>query len=300
MATEAEALRERPGVLEERRGDMPQQDPIREDFIRCVRRPEPALDLARTALIIAAESDPNVDVDGTMHTLDSWAEELRRRLDPDWNNLQKLARLRSFVFEELGFQGERRDYYNPANSLLHEVMKNRKGVPLTLSIVFMEIGWRLGIPFEGVGFPGHFLVRLTGEPGDLILDPFEHGCSIHEEDCRRILADVTGGALEFNDELLASVTKHDMIRRLLHNLKGAYLRAGDDENALAAVERLLLLVPDDPSETRDAGLLLFRLKRYGAALDRLQAYLAGEPPPTDSESIREHVAKLRRRLAEMN
>ncbi len=279
---------------------MQHPDPIREDFIRSVRRPEPAMDLARTALIVAAESDPSVDVDGVIHTLDSWAEELKRRLDPDWNNLQKLARLRSFVFEELGFKGERRDYYNPSNSLLHEVVRNRRGVPLTLSIVFMEIGWRLGIPFEGVGFPGHFMVRLTGEPGDLILDPFEHGCSIHEEDCRRILQEVTGGALEFHEDLLASVTKRDMIRRLLHNLKGAYLRAGDDERALAAVERLLLIAPRDAGELRDAGLLLLRLGRYGRALDRLEGYLATNPAPTDSDSVREHVAELRRRLAEMN
>ena len=132
----------------------------------------------------------------------------------------------------------------------------------------MEIGWRLGIPFEGVGFPGHFLVRLTGEPGDLILDPFEHGASIHEEDCRRILAEVTGGALEFHEDLLASVSKHDMIRRLLHNLKGAYLRAGDDERALAAVERLLVLVPGDLNELRDAGLLLFRLRLEPSELEK--------------------------------
>ncbi|HTO91869.1 MAG TPA: transglutaminase-like domain-containing protein [Candidatus Sulfotelmatobacter sp.] len=275
-------------------------DPIRQDFIRSVERPEPAMDLARTALIVAAESDPNVDVDGVLHTLDSWADELRRRLDPDWNNLQKLARLRAYLFEELGFAGERRDYYNPNNSLLHQVMKSRRGIPLTLAIVFMELGWRLGIPFEGVGFPGHFMVRLTGEPGDLILDPFEHGCSVHEEDLRRILQEVGGGALEFHEDLVASVGKRDIIRRLLNNLKGAYLRAGDDQHALAAVERLLLMLPGDAHETRDAGLLLYRLQRYGQALEKLEAYLATKPDPTDIDSVRAHVKELRQKLAEMN
>ena len=258
------------------------------------------MDLARTALIVAAESDPNVDVDGVLHTLDSWADELRRRLDPDWNNLQKLARLRAYLFEELGFAGERRDYYNPNNSLLHQVMKSRRGIPLTLAIVFMELGWRLGIPFEGVGFPGHFMVRLTGEPGDLILDPFEHGCSVHEEDLRRILQEVGGGALEFHEDLVASVGKRDIIRRLLNNLKGAYLRAGDDQHALAAVERLLLMLPGDAHETRDAGLLLYRLQRYGQALEKLEAYLATKPDPTDIDSVRAHVKELRQKLAEMN
>jgi regulator of sirC expression with transglutaminase-like and TPR domain len=275
-------------------------DPIREDFIRSVERPEPAMNLARTALIVAAESDPHVDVDGVLHTLDTWADELRKRLDPEWNNLQKLARLRAYLFEELGFAGERRDYYNPTNSLLHEVVRRRRGVPLTLAIVFMELGWRLGIPFEGVGFPGHFMVRLTGEPGDLILDPFEHGCSVHEEDCRRILEQVGGGTLEFHEDLLASVSKRDIIRRLLNNLKGAYLRAGDDEHALAAVERLQLMAPENASELRDAGLLLFRLQRYGEALEKLLAYLGAQPDADDRDSVREHVRTLRQKLAEMN
>jgi regulator of sirC expression with transglutaminase-like and TPR domain len=279
---------------------MADLDPIREDFIRSVERPEPAVDLARTALIIAAESDPNVDVDGAIHTLDSWAEELRRRLSPDWNNLQKLARLRSYVFEELGFKGERKDYYNPGNSLLHEVMRTRRGIPLTLSIVFMELGWRLGIPFEGVGFPGHFMVRLTGEPGDLLLDPFEHGCSVHEEDCRRILDHLSNGSMEFSRELTASVGKRDMIRRLLQNLKGAYLRAGDDANALAAVERLLLMMPGDPAERRDAGLLLLRLQRFGQALPHLEGYLEARPNASDADDVRRHLVTLRQRLAELN
>ena len=151
---------------------MDHPERIRADFERLVKRPEPALDLARAALLVAAESDPNVDVDGRLHTLDSWAAELRSRLEPDWNNLQKLARLRRFLFEELGFRGDRMDYYSPSNSLLHEVLRRRLGIPLTLGIIMLELGWRIGIPFEGVGFPGHFLVRLTGEERDLLLDPF--------------------------------------------------------------------------------------------------------------------------------
>ena len=279
---------------------MLEPEKIRDDFVRTVRRPETALDLARAALLVAAESDPRVDIDGQLHTLDSWAAELRSRLSPDWNNLQKLARLRSFVFEELGFEGDHKDYFSPSNSLLHEVIERRKGVPLTLSIIFMELGWRIGIPFEGVGFPGHFLIRLTGEPRDLVLDPFNHARTMHEEDCRQLLNEVTGGRLEFDGRLLASVTKHDMITRLLLNLKGAYLRAEQDEAALAAVERLLLLHPDDLDEVRDRGLLLFRLQRYGAAFDALSAYLAGRPDALDRETIAHQAAALRQILAGLN
>jgi len=273
---------------------------IRDDFVRAVGRSEPALDLARAALLVAAESDPRLDVDSQLHTLESWATELRARLEPGWNNLQKLARLRSFVFEELGFRGDSKDYFNPNNSLLNQVMERRLGVPLTLSIIFMELGWRVGIPFEGVGFPGHFLVRLTGEPRDLVLDPFNHGRTMHEDDCRRLLDEVTGGRLEFDGRLLASVTKRDIITRLLLNVKGAYLRANQDEGALAAVERLLLIHPEDMDEVRDRGLLLYRLQRFSAALDALNAYLAARPNAPDRDNIAQHVISLRQLLASLN
>jgi len=275
-------------------------DNIRDDFVRAVGRPEPVLDLARAALLVAAESDARVDVDSQIHTLESWAAELSARLEPGWNNLQKLARLRSFVFEDLGFRGDSKDYFSPSNSLLNQVMERRLGVPLTLSIIFMELGWRVGIPFEGVGFPGHFLVRLPGEPRDLVLDPFNHGRTMHEEDCRRLLDEVTGGRLEFDGRLLASVTKRDIITRLLLNLKGAYLRSNQDEGALAAVERLLLIHPDDMDEVRDRGLLLYRLQRFGAALDALNAYLAARPNAPDRDNIAQHVISLRQLLASLN
>jgi regulator of sirC expression with transglutaminase-like and TPR domain len=273
---------------------------IRADFVAQVGRPESAFDLARTALLVAAESDPNVDVDGTLHTIDRWAQDLQSRLSPDMNNLQKLARLRSFLFDDLGFRGDRKDYYNPSNSLLHQVMVRRRGIPLTLSILFMELGWRVGMPFEGVGFPGRFLVRLTGEPDDLILDPFQRGMSVHEEDCRRILLEVSGGKLSFHGDLLVSVTKRDMIARLLLNLKGAYLRKNEDEHALAAVDRLLVIHPEDADEIRDRGLLLFRLQRFGLAIDALTSYLEARPDASDKETIEEHIETLKGLLAKMN
>ena len=265
-----------------------------------VRRPEPAFELARVALLVAAESDPDLDVEGEMARLDRWAGELGARFEPDWNNLQKLARLRAYVFEELGFRGDREDYYSPRNSLLHEVITRRRGIPLTLAIVMLELGWRLGIPFEGVGFPGHFLVRLTGEPGDLLLDPYSRGMSVHEEDCRRMLLESTGGKIEYAPGLLVSVGKRQMIVRLLNNLKSAYLRAGDDRLALAAVDRLLVIDPADADEIRDRGLLLFRMHQYGKALDCLQEYLRTVPGAADREAITQHVETLRQLLASLN
>ena len=272
----------------------------RSDFVRLVQQPEPAIDLARAALHVAAESDPNVDVDGEMHQLDSWAAELRGRLEPGWNNLQKLARLRAFVFEELGFRGDRTDYYSPSNSLLHQVLKRRRGVPLTLGIVMLELGWRIGIPFEGVGFPGHFLVRLTGEEADLLLDPFRRGMSVDERDCKQMLLEATNGKLEFEPELLVSVGKRAMLTRLLTNLKGAYLRAGSDDLALTTVDKLLVLQPDDIEEVRDRGLLLYRLARYYPALTCLEQYLEALPAARDRATIERHMTALKQLMASLN
>jgi regulator of sirC expression with transglutaminase-like and TPR domain len=279
---------------------MKDPNAIRADFERMVKLPESSIELARAALLVAAESDPGVDIDARLHLLDSWTDELRARLEPGWNNLQKLARLRAFVFDHLKFRGDHRDYYDPRNSLLHEVMERRLGIPLTLSIVFMELGWRIGIPFEGVGFPGHFLVRLTGEPGELLLDPFRRGMMVTRDECRQMLAGLSSGRMEFRDSLLDAISKRDMLARLLLNLKGAYLRANQDEPALAAVDRLLLIHPEDADEVRDRGLLLLRLMRYPEALAALRAYLAARPDATDRERIEMHVADIRDRITRLN
>jgi regulator of sirC expression with transglutaminase-like and TPR domain len=275
-------------------------DQVRSDFTRMMQRSEPGIDLARAALLVAAESDPAMSVDEQVGILDQWGATLKSRLDPSWNNLQRLARLRAFVYDELGFRGDTRDYFDRRNSLLHAVMARRRGVPLTLAIVLLELGWRIGMPLEGVGFPGHFLVRLTGEPGDLVLDPFHEARSVHEEDARALLATTTGGRVAYDPELLASVGKRDMILRLLHNLKNACLLAGDDPGALAAVERLLVLEPDGTGEMRDLGLLLQRMGRTAAAIAALRAYLASAPAALDRDDVEARLEALRASLPWLN
>ena len=277
---------------------MPDPTLIRRHFQEMLQRPDAHIDLARAALLVAAENDPTLDVEAEMARLDQWAGELGRRIDPSWNNLQRLARLRTFMYEDLGFKGDVRGYYSPANSLLHSVMSRRLGIPLTLSIVFMEIGWRIGVPFEGVGFPGHFLVRLTGEPGDLLLDPYDHGASVHEEDCRRMIQLTTGGTVPYDPSMIRSLGKRDMIARLLFNLKVSCLKTNDDAGALSAVERLLLLHPNEPPELRDRGLLLYRMDRYRDARSSLEAYLRARPDALDREVIERHLSALDIMLSE--
>jgi regulator of sirC expression with transglutaminase-like and TPR domain len=279
---------------------MGNSENARAEFERMVKLPASQIDLARAALLVAAESDPQVDVDAEMRRIDDWSEALRARIAADANNLQKLARLREFVFVELGFAGDHKDYFSPSNSLLHEVMERRRGIPLTLGIILMELGWRIGMPLEGVGFPGHFLVRLSGEPGDLLLDPYRHAMSVHEEDCRHMLIESTRGEVEFSPELTQSVDKHQMIVRLLHNLKAAYVRRGDDAGALGVVERLMLVQPDDLAQVRDHGLLQYRLQRFAPALESLLRYLERASDADDRAGVEATVAAVRQQLSSLN
>ena len=279
---------------------MSGREHIRADFERVVKSPEESFDLVRAAMLAAAEADPALDPDAELATLARWGDELASRIEPGWNNLQKLARLRRYVYEDLRFRGDDKDYFSPENSLLHSVMRRRIGIPLTLSIVFLTLGWRIGMPLEGVGFPGHFLVRLTGEERDLLLDTFRHGMSVDHADCARMLEQITQGQVPFHESMLAPMTKRDMIARLLMNLKGACLKTRQDEIALLAVDRLLVIHPEDEEQVRDRGLLLYRLRRYHQALEELNRYLAHRPDASDREAVEHHVLSLREILASMN
>ncbi|MEJ2538670.1 MAG: tetratricopeptide repeat protein, partial [Gemmatimonadota bacterium] len=151
------------------------------------------------------------------------------------------------------------------------------GIPLTLGIVLLEVGWRLGLPLEGVNFPHHFLVRFRGEGVDLLLDPFDGGEARLEDEAQELLDRVYGGMVRLQDSFLKPASRRDMLTRLLNNLKSIYLNTGDQARALGVVERILLLRPEADSERRTLGVLLVRLGRREEALDELRRYLASGP-----------------------
>ncbi len=270
---------------------------MRAQFAAEMGRPDPEIELARAALLVAAEDDPSLDPEESLATLRAWGDELAARVDPALNSLQRLARLRNFMFEELGFRGDVRGYRSPENSMLHSVMERRRGIPLTMGIVFLELGWRLGLDLHAVGFPAHFLVRLAGEAEDLLLDAFDRGASVHEEDCRNILRTATGGAVSWDESLVRSIGRRETVARLLQSLKVASLRHGDTERALRATERRLVVFPDSASDERDRGLLLYRLDRYRPALESLERYLRMRPDAPDRAPIEAYVGALRIMLA---
>ncbi|HSJ13952.1 MAG TPA: transglutaminase-like domain-containing protein [Longimicrobiales bacterium] len=255
-------------------------------FAEQLARPEPEVDLARAALLVAAEEYPQLVPEPYLQRLDVYAERVRDRLSEESAPLLVLQELARVLFVEDGLRGNTEAYYDPRNSFLNDVLDRRVGIPLTLSIVYLEVGWRLGLPLHGVNFPGHFLVRFEGEALRLLIDPFLGGLIRFEDEAQELLDRAYGGAVPLQPSYLRQADRKSIIVRLLSNLKGVYLNARDDARALAAIERILLIVPDAAEELRDRGLALTRLGRETEALSDLQRYLELAPEAPDVEGVR--------------
>ena len=259
-----------------------------------VQRPEPELNLARACLLVAAEEYPQLPVEASLARLDELSEQVRDRLSDETAPLVVLSELMSVLYEREGFRGNSDAYYDPRNSFLNDVLDRGLGIPLTLGIVLLEVGWRLRLPLEGVSFPRHFLVRFEGEGMNFLIDPFDGGEVRFEDQAQELLDRVYGGTVRMREAFLQSATKRDMLVRLLNNLKGIYLNAQDDARGLAAVDRILMLTPTAVGELRDRGILLARTGRSAEAIDQLEDYLDHAPKAQDATRVRAVLDRLRR------
>lgn len=250
------------------------------------------LDLARAALLVAAEEYPQIAPETYLRRLDLLAERVKDRLSDESAPPVVLQEVSRVLFEEEGFRGNAEAYYDPRNSFLNDVLDRRLGIPLTLSIVYLEVAWRLGLPVEGVNFPNHFLVRYKGEALSLLIDPFQRGEIRFEDQAQELLDHIYGGSVQLRPEFLRPASRRDMLLRLLMNLKSVYTNARDDVRALAAVERILLVRPNAYEELRDRGMLLARVGRTAEAVADLQHYLEEQPDAPDAERVRMVLAEL--------
>jgi regulator of sirC expression with transglutaminase-like and TPR domain len=251
------------------------------------------MDLAKGALLIAKEEYPQLPVDQYLGRLDQLAEKVRDRLDDETAPLVVLGELIETLYREEHFKGNKDAYYDPRNSFLNDVLDRGLGIPLTLGMVLLEVGWRLDLPLEGVNFPNHFLVRFQGAAMNLLIDPFDGGQLRFEDQAQELLDQAFGGTVRMRDAFLEVASRHQMLVRMLTNLKSLYLNAQDNRRALGAVERLLLLAPAAAPEVRDRGILLARLGRSEEAVEELERYLDHAPAATDAERIRVVVQKLK-------
>jgi regulator of sirC expression with transglutaminase-like and TPR domain len=274
--------------------------PCRRAFARLVSRPEPAIDLAEAALLIAKEEYPDLEVAHYLSQLDAMAAEVRARAGSVADAHQLIASLGDYLFKEQGFHGNTDDYYDPRNSFLNDVLDRRTGIPITLSTVYMEVARRLGIRLHGVGMPGHFLVKYVGPDEEIVIDPFNGGVIVSPADCQRILNRISGGKLAFEPRFLSVLGTRQILARMLTNLKVIYFNSQAYAKALSVVERLLILDPQAATEIRDRGLLSSQLKRYPEAMADLERYLKLAPAAEDADVIRDHLRSLRQRAASMN
>lgn len=259
--------------------------------------------LAEASLLVAQDVYPNLDVPAYLGRLDDIAQAIRKRLASDAFAEQKVLALNYFLFNEMRFVGNVDDYYDPRNSYLNEVLERRTGIPLTLSILYLEVGRRLGLNLKGISFPGHFLVKLSVKRGELVLDPFVGGEAQSEADLRQRLTQVMpeGEAKRVPIErFLEPASSRQVIARMLRNLKGIYLKAQQLEQALAVMHRILLVMPESADELRDRGLLYQRLECFRPALSDLQNYLRRRPEAPDAGDIHAKVVDLKQASSRLN
>ncbi|MBI4748026.1 MAG: tetratricopeptide repeat protein [Acidobacteria bacterium] len=269
-------------------------------FKKLVSVSEAELDLAQAAVQIAGIADPDLDPAPSLLKLEQLAETLRPRLSSLPSTLDQAVEVARYLFVECGFTGNTNDYYDVRNSFLNEVLERRLGIPISLSVIFIAVAHRLGLHAEGVGMPGHFLVRHTSADGQVLLDPFHDGKVIHFEDCQRLLAQVYGSSAQMKPEYLRAVTKHQLLGRMLSNLKNIYL---NDENwplMFQVIEMILLVQPEWWTEYRDRGVIHLRLENWSQAVDDLTFYCAKCPEDENFKVLQEYIGQARRALAQWN
>jgi len=276
------------------------QSRSRVQFGEIVARPDHAVDLGRASLLIACEEYPDLEVTDYLARLDEMGRLLAKRLPAGLGAEDAVAGANQFLFEEQGFRGNADDYHDPRNSFLNQVLDRRTGIPITLSTVYMEVTRRAGLAVDGVGLPGHFIVKLTGPERDVLIDPFHGGGLLSEQDCQARLDRVYGGKLKVAPWMLVPCDRKHMLARMLRNLKVIYLKSKDFERALRTVDLLLLVNPHSGEDLRDRGLIYSALDCYSLAARDLEDYLCRVPGAPEAEEVRERIEEMRFKAARLN
>lgn len=261
-------------------------------------KPEPPL--AETALVVACEEYPDLHPRPYLARLHAFGSVVSERLRAAWPGVPlyqipaaaRLDGVRRYLFEELGFRGNESEYYDPRNSFLNDVIDRRLGIPITLSLIFLEVASATGLKMTGVSYPGRFLVRTRGVRPPVFLDPFAGGQEVPVDTLRAQLAEA-GHSFPSMVGILRGAPPRQIIRRLLANLKSIYLKSGDFARAVGTAERLLLLDPEATFELRDLGLAWGKLGRYQKGIEAYEGYLRADPEAGDRADVERDLADLR-------
>ena len=268
-----------------------------------VAQPEVDLNLAEAALLIASSEYPALDVTRYLARFDRMAETIGKRLSGPFSPGRIILELNRFLFDEEGFAGNVQDYFDPRNSFLNDVLERKLGIPISLAVIYLEVGQRLGLPLVGVSFPGHFLVKLTVRAGDVVLDPFLGGQSLSPEDLEHrlesVLPEHKASRIEVTS-LLSAAGKKQILLRMLRNLKAIYATARDPLRALEIVRKSLIIDPHQPHEVRDRAYLYESLSCFRAAVLDYDRYLEMQPHADDAEAVRERRIHAQRAVSSLH
>ena len=268
----------------------PDRQHFRELFLSQLQLPEQKQDLARCALYMAGEHYPSLDVDTHLAHLDRLAAAAQDQAVPDTDQDSLFRHLSQFLFEDAGFSGNGQDYYASDNSFLNPVLETRRGIPITLSLVYLEVGRRLGLNCYGVGLPGHFLVGLA-EP-DLYLDAFNGGLLLSAADCRRQVAEGFGSRVPWQEEFLAPCTNREILFRMLSNLKHIFFEDQDYRSATGVLERLALINPSMFDLFEELAWCHLKLGERQVADGYLDRYIQGATATGNPEVARRRVQAM--------
>jgi len=259
------------------------------------------IDLVRAALTIARTEYPNLDIDAYVDRVDELAGMAKARITEVGDPSETIAGLNHILFQQAGLRGNREDYYDPRNSFVNDVLDRGLGIPITLALIYMETGRRLGFPLFGVGMPGHFLLKHYDIDGqETLIDCFDRGNILTADDCQRRLDEIYAGQMRLRPEFLFAVSRRQILTRILNNLKSIYLSIRNFARALPIVDLILVIYPRSPEDVKQRALLRYSLGQNRGAAEDLEQYLKMSPDASDADEIRQTALAIRRTLAMMN
>jgi regulator of sirC expression with transglutaminase-like and TPR domain len=258
------------------------------------------IDLIRASLVVARTEYPRLDLEKYAARIEALAGRVAG-FASDHNPQHALAALNHVLFEEVHLSGNREDYYDPRNSFLNDVLDRGLGIPITLSIVYMEVARRVGLQLSGIGLPGHFLLKHHTDNGkEALIDCFNRGDVLSRQDCQERLDEIYSGEMKMRPEFLHSITRRQILTRMLNNLKTVYLSTRNFRKALPIADLILVLYPQSPEDVKQRALLRYSLSMQRLAAEDLDEYLKMSPNASDAEEIKQMSLSIRRALALMN
>lgn len=265
-------------------------------FRQAVDRPEAQIDLGRAALTIALSDYPDLDIAAYLARIDELAVEVLQQGGSGGDVVPSIAALNDVLFHRHGFRGNREHYYDPKNSFLNEVLDRKTGIPISLSVLYMEVAQRIGLELNGIGFPGHFLVQCASPREGIVIDPFDRGEIKSREELGRMIERLYGRGTALRPQFLKPTSQREILKRMLGNLKGIYLKDNELVKLLGVLDRMIILEPAAAGEIRDRGAVYLRLECYPQARSDFETYLRLAPQAEDATTVREQLVSLAKQV----